>query len=297
MVASAMAQETLFVLRRKIAKLEGTLPATLDAPSQSQDGRVLVRRAGSVTPHDAVFSTGVKSFDAALGGGVPRAALTEIHGQATRDSGAVAGFALALAALLSDKPARSMPFLWIGTAEIFREAGFPYARGLSAFGLRSGDMLFAEVQKLTDALWVAEEAASLKALSAVILEVRGNPARLDLNATRRLHVRAQRAGRPVFLLRQAAQEEATAAPVRLVVAPAHAGLRATLAGPLPRSIGPPAFTVILSKSRTAMHGQFTLEWNADGRFFHDRKLDPEGRGRQGESGSEDFGAVFSLSRA
>ena len=118
---------------------------------------------------------------------------------------------------------------------------------------------------------MAEEAAGNKALSAVVLELRGNPARLDLTATRRLHRRAEQAGRPVFLLRQAAFAEPTAAPVRLLVEPAPAGLRRTLAGPLPRSIGPPAFIVTIGKSRTALPGQFIVEWNADELAFAERE--------------------------
>ena len=82
------------------------------------------------------------------------------------------------------------------------------------------------------ALWIAEEAARLSALGGGLLEVDGNPDRLDLTATRRLHRRAQAAGRPVLLLRQSALAEPTAAPVRLLVAPAPAAPRHTLAGPL-----------------------------------------------------------------
>ncbi|WP_204278111.1 hypothetical protein, partial [Escherichia coli] len=77
---------------------------------------------------------------------------------------------------------------WIGTAEIFHEAGFPYARGLHAlFGIAPEQLLFSEAPKLLDALWIAEEAARMTAFAAVILEIRGNPQRLDLTATRRLH--------------------------------------------------------------------------------------------------------------
>jgi len=84
---------------------------------------------------------------------------------------------------------QNLPVLWIGTSEIFREAGFPYARGLQGmFGIAPEQLLFSEAAKLTDALWVAEEAAKMTALAAIILEIRGSPQRLDLTATRRLHV-------------------------------------------------------------------------------------------------------------
>jgi protein ImuA len=283
MATSAVARETVFALRRQIAKIEGTLPERLEAPAgaapagSTLDAAValrnptIVRRGIAVAPPDAFLRTGAEPLDAALGGGLPKAALSEFHGAETRDAGAVAGFALSLVSLIL-KQAPRLPVLWIGTAEIFREAGFPYARGLHAcFGIEPGQLLFSEAPRLVDALWVAEEAARMTALAAVILEIRGNPWRLDLTATRRLHARAQNAGRPVFLLRQAGEAEPTAAPVRLVLSAAPAAPRETIAGPLAGSIGRPAFTISIGKSRTALPGQFTLEWNPDEHAFEERR--------------------------
>jgi protein ImuA len=223
-----------------------------------------------VATRDAFLPPGVERLDAALSGGLPKAALSEIHGLETRNAGAVAGFVLSLVSLILK--GQNLPVLWIGTSEIFREAGFPYARGLQGlFGIAPEQLLFSEAPKLSDALWVAEEAAKMTALAAVILEIRGSPQRLDLTATRRLHARAQTAGRPVFLLRQAGEAEPTAAPVRLIVSAAPATSRRTIAGPLAGSIGRPAFTVSIGKSRTALPGQFTLEWNPDEHRFEERR--------------------------
>ncbi|MCT7376373.1 ImuA family protein [Chelativorans salis] len=272
MARTAMAQETICALRRKIARIEGTLPERLAAPDEG-DGLVL-RRGISATRQaaaSAFLETGVSGLDAALAGGLPRAALTEIHGKETRDAGAAAGFVLALVALLRKSGSQGRNAVcWIGTMDLFREAGCPYAPGLEKlFGLSPDNLLFSPVEHLADALWVAEEAARLKDFSAVILELRGNPARLDLTATRRLHRRAQEIGRPVFLLREAALAEPTAAPVRLQVSAAPASPRSTLAGPLEDAIGHPAFTVVIGKSRTALPGQFVLEWNSDAFTFHE----------------------------
>ncbi|WP_027059321.1 ImuA family protein [Mesorhizobium loti] len=279
MAISAVARETVFSLRRQIAKIEGTLPerlqapagAPLDADASAYVDLTIVRRGLAAALPDAFLPIGIERLDAALSGGLPKAALSEIHGLETRDAGAVAGFALSLTSLIL-KQAQGLPILWIGTSEIFREAGFPYARGLHAsFGIKPEQLLFSEAPKLVDALWIAEEAARMTALAAVILEIRGNPQRLDLTATRRLHARAASAGRPVFLLRQAAEPEPTAAPVRLIVSSAPATPRDTIAGPLAGSIGRPAFTITIGKSRTALPGQFTLEWNPDERAFDERR--------------------------
>jgi protein ImuA len=196
---------------------------------------------------------------------------------------------LALASLLLAKTGTTAPILWIGTAEIFWEAGFPYAGGLQAmFGIEPEGLLFCEAKKLTDALWIAEEAARLTLPAAVILEVRGNPQQLDLTATRRLHARAREVDRPLFLLRQAAMPEPTAAPARLIFTPASTALRETIAGPLSSSIGRPAFTVAIGKGSSALAGQFTLEWNPDERIFEER-WGPQKR-------AKDIVPVVSLSR-
>lgn len=269
MASIAVAQETVFALRREIARIEGRLPEQF-APAHA---RTVLRRSGLVPRDggDPLLATGVEPLDAMLGGGLPRAALTEIHGVETRDAGAAAGLALALAALAMKHRAARLPLLWVGTSEIFREAGFPYAVGFgNDFGIPPDALLISEAPKLADALWVAEEAARLAAIAAVVMELRGNPDRLGLTATRRLHSRAREAGRPVFLVRQAARAEPTAAPVRLAVAAAPAAPRATLAGPLPGSIGAPAFAVSVDKSPTALSGAFILEWNSHDFSFRQR---------------------------
>jgi protein ImuA len=291
MVERAVARETIFALRRKIARIEGALAERLDAPAGRTDdiGGILLRRNGQVAgaERSSLLRTGAQSLDAALGGGLPRAGLVEIHGGETRDAGAVAGFALALASLLLKEGAAG-PLFWIGTADIFRETGFPCLAGLHArFGIGTESLLFSGPRLLRDALWIAEEAARLKALSAIFLEIGGNPRRLDLTATRRLHRRALQAGRPLFLLREAGLAEPTAAPLRLVAAAARARPRSTLAGPLAHSIGPPSFAVGIDKSPNAISGRYILEWNAAERGFRER--------RQEEHGTEDIGVVVSAS--
>lgn len=268
----AMAQETICSLRREIARIEGTLSERLAVPGV--EGETVLRRGISAARQGVLpfIETGVPELDLALGGGVPRAALTEIHGAETRDAGAAAGATLALISLMgrTGHSLQSPKLCWIGTADLFGEAGFPYGPGLKRFfGLSPDDLLFSSVRCLPDALWIAEEAARVGSFSAVILEIRGSAAPLDLTATRRLHRRAQEAGHPVFLIRQAASAEPTAAPVRLLVSPAPAAARPLLAGSLAESIGNPAFTLSISKSRTALPGNFILEWNPDELAFHE----------------------------
>jgi protein ImuA len=274
MAASAVAQDTIAVLRRQIAAIEGRLAERLEEPV----GQGVVVRAQGVTCRadaDLVLPTGATALDRVLGGGLPQAGLTEIHTAETRDAGAAAGFALALAARALKTT--QAPVLWVGTGEIFREAGLPYAPGLAEqFGILPENLLISQVPKLVDALWVAEEAAPLGVLSAVLIELRGNPGKLDLTATRRLHRRAQIAGRPVFLIREAAAAEPTAAPLRLVISAAPAAPRMTLAGAMEGSIGRPAFNLRITKNRASPEIQFLLEWNSHDLSFEERRPQDSG---------------------
>lgn len=264
MASSAVARGTIASLRHQIAKIEGRLAERLDGGTEDID---LVRHAGA--PSGDLLVTGAEPFDAALGGGLPGAGLTEIHAAGTRDASAAAAFILALIRLSLERTPD--PVLWVGMSESFREAGYPYPPGiLFLHGIDPSRLLVAQAEKLTDALWIAEQAAALDGFSAVLLETRGNSAHLDLTATRRLHHRARDAGHPLFLLRQAAKPEPTAAPFRLIVQSASAGLRHILGKPLARSIGPPAFQVEISKNRTAPPARFILEWNDHANAFQER---------------------------
>lgn len=285
MATSAVARDVVFALRQKIAKIEGTLTERLAPPSDGQSSAgqpaacLLVRRNGLASARDFFLPTGVERLDEILGGGLPKAALTEIHAAETRNAGAAAGLALCFVSRMLKERSRPQDLvLWVGTSEIFREAGLPYAPGLSRFfGIPAESLLLAEAPKPADVLWIAEEAARIEEIATIVVEMRGNPRGVDLTATRRLHRRAQDSGRPVFLLRQSAEPEPTAAPVRLVAAPASATLRQTLLGPLAGSIAAPAFAVEIGKSRTALPGSFILEWNPDARTLAERRDTPENR--------------------
>src|SRR4051812_23440563 len=104
MATSAAARETVFALRHKIAKIEGRLaerllPAASGGGTGTAGGTVaagVVLRRGLAAARADWLQTGIEPLDRALGGGLPRAALTEIVGTETRDAGASIGFALAL---------------------------------------------------------------------------------------------------------------------------------------------------------------------------------------------------------
>ncbi|MEX6508390.1 ImuA family protein [Jiella sp. M17.18] len=248
------------------------------------------------------ISLGSAEADAALGGGLPARGLTEIHLDEARDGGTLAGFALGLAIRLG--AARARPLLWIADGAAFAEAGLPYGPGLAGFGLDPAALVLVRARRLADAAWAAEEAAACAALAAAILEVRGNPARLELEGTRRLHLRAREAGVPLLLLRQSARPQATAAPMRLRIRPGPAAPVEDLPGAA-RLIGRPVFDVAVEKSRDGRPQNCRLEWNSDERRFglvRPARAEPLSRrppaaSVDGPDPARDAGPVLALRRA
>jgi|EndMetStandDraft_3_1072993.scaffolds.fasta_scaffold05203_4 protein ImuA len=237
-------------LRHRIARLEKASPA-LNPESEAVSG-------GQFVP------LRVDSADRVLGGGFPSAALTEIRLAEPRGGGGGAGFLAGVASLCGASAER--PLLWISERHVKAELGVFYAPGLRTFGLDPSSLLLVHTRRLQEALWAAEEAAGSGGAALVVLEVSGNPHLLGLEGTRRLHVRARASGLPLVLLRQAGQPEATAAPLRLQIAPAAAGAVPDLSH-IGRLVGQPAFDVAVEKSASGRPGRFRLEWNQDERHF------------------------------
>lgn len=256
----ATARTTLASLRRQIASIEKPAPAQATGAA----GWSGERDAGRAMP----LATGVDAFDRETGG-IALAALIEIHVPMACDAGLAAGFAACLLSLAGAPPFLSRdPVLWIGAPGTFAEAGVPHGRGLAAFGLAPERLLTVEPKRLADALWVAEEAARTRGLAATVFDMRGNAKAFGLRETRRLGRRAQASGRPVLLLRQSAEIEASAAPLRLVVEAAPSAPAMVLAGTaharaVPGGIGPPGFAVTIEKNKAGPAGRtHRMHWNS-----------------------------------
>ncbi|WP_395645289.1 ImuA family protein [Terricaulis sp.] len=167
---------------------------------------------------------------------------------------AALGFSLSLAASWAGAPG----IIWTGEEGAFAEDGAPYPLGLAQYGLDPAKVIVVRTQKRDDALWAAEQ--SLAARGAVVicaLAARGKP--LDLKATRRLLLFAERNGSRCLLVRPLADASAAWTRWRVAYAPSVAE---------PDEIGPPAFDIELVRARAAPAGaRFIIEWNA-----HDRAL-------------------------
>ncbi|CAN7547106.1 ImuA family protein [Neorhizobium sp. LjRoot104] len=266
MAEHATAQEALFALREQIARLEGK---PLPALAAAEQGDLAADPEGRKTKaNQPRLPFGIMQMDTALEGGLLLDGITEIRSLLMGDAGAASGFALSLASHLKARQPSEAPVLWIGDVVSAQEAGIPYSVGLKQFGLSPRDILYASPRKLDDALWLAETAVASGALVAIILEIRGNPRHFGLTESRRLGLRAKAAGRPLFVLRHAGEEEASSASFRFLVEPAPAAHRHLPDGSvLGGSIGHPVFRLTLEKSRSPAPLSLFLEWNPHDRQF------------------------------
>ena len=263
MAQTPMARERLFAPREQIARLEGKQKTAMITARQ----RASAEGAGTAERQKNRLPFGVTMLDEAVDGGLPLDGLSEIRAQCLRDATASVGFGLALATLIQKKTDLA-PVLWITDRVTSMEAGLPYAPGLKDFGLEPDLFFHGAARKLDEALWLAETAVQSGAFAAVLLEVKGNPVHFGLTESRRLNLRAKAAGRPVLLLRQAGEEEASSAVLRFLVEPAPAQHRHLPDGTmLGGSIGNPVFRLTLEKSRNPAPLSLILEWNPNARQF------------------------------
>lgn len=304
MTTRQTAHRSIHALRQTIEKIEGSANRFSSTPDPAVAGLAVIETGPAVETGDRV-PLGIGSLDAAMGGGFPLAGLGEIRCQETRDWGTACAFALMiLARLRQNQPRLRAPLVWIADPAARREGGDIWMPGWrdiapvfhdsgshdTGFGRNGLELLVIRPRTTLDALWAAETAAASPSVGAVIVEIRGNPANLGLTESRRLHFRSRESRRPLLLLRQSGRPEATAAPFRFLIGPAPSGLRHLAKGmKLPGSLGAPALSVTLEKSRQSSPLSLILEWSAHECRFAAR---PGKSGSSRSPAAADHGAVF-----
>lgn len=216
---------------------------------------------GAVHPYREL---GVPSMDAALGGGLARGRVHEIYAAEGDDRGSATGFAVAVAARLAHP---GQPVLWLRAARAVRSGGVIQANGWAELGGLPADAFVGVLPDGMALLRAAVDALRCPALGAVIIESWGTMRELDLTASRRLALAAEKSGVPLLLVRIDATPVPSAAQTRwqVVSAPSRA-----LAGNAP---GPPAFDVTLLRQRSGPCGLgWRLEWDRDRRLFREAAL-------------------------
>lgn len=207
--------------------------------------------------------SGIASLDAALAGGLAYGRVHEFYAGEGDDAPAAAGFALALlTAMAGDAAGDGRAALWLRSRRAVRQAGVVQANGWVELGGRPEDCLFAMIADAKELLKAAVDGLRSGALGAVIVETQGNLPELDLTASRRLALAAEKSGATLFLLRSGAEPVPSAAETRwrVAAAPSHA---------LPANApGAPVFAIELLRQRSGPSGlSWQLEWNRDRRIF------------------------------
>ena len=171
------------------------LPAELREQVRRLERAHSAQRAGQ-----AARPLGLPAIDALLpDGGLLTGALHEIEagpapsGRVAAHDGAALGFAATVLGRVA--AARRGQILWI-----HRNAGAltapPYAPALAAF-IDPARVILASSRRVENALWTMEEGLRCGALAAVVGEID----RVELSATRRLQLAAEKSGVPALLLR------------------------------------------------------------------------------------------------
>jgi protein ImuA len=225
------------------------------------------RRSGVPVRGGTVFATGHGPLDTGLGGGLARGCLHECFACETADYASATAFALLLALLASVEGER--PLFWLRTDGAHRRSGHVYGPGLADLGIDPSRLTLIVLPDEAMLLRAAADCLRSPVLAAVVIECWGNPAALDLTASRRLTLAAEQGGSAGILLRLDARPMPSAADTRWSIASAPSVPLA------PDAPGHSAFDISLLRQRAGRDGlAWRLEWNRDRHCFVDPSRQP-----------------------
>ncbi|MDP2731543.1 MAG: DNA repair protein, partial [Hoeflea sp.] len=210
------------------------------------------------------LALGASAVDHCLDGGLACGGLHEVRSPLARDIGAATGFALGLAArAIEAGRGGRRGIVWVSDPAARIDGGGLFPAGLAQYGLDPSCLTFVEPADLQGAMWAADEAAGCGGLAALIFQIKGNPARFDITATRRLMLRARGSGVLALTLRQSGGEEASAAATRWRVNTELSGADEIYQ----RGVGAMRLSLTLERNRAGRTGQWLLAWNPKVRVF------------------------------
>ena len=193
-----------------------------------------------------------------------RGRLHEVYAATTDDAGSAAGFASAVAVGLTEP---NQAVLWLRGQRAVHLGGVIQGNGWTELGGAPDVGLLGVTPDEMALLRAAADALRCAALGAVIVEAWGRMQVLDLTASRRLALAAEKSGVPLVLLRIDTTPVPSAAQTRWQVAAAPSR---ALAGNAP---GIPTFDVTLLRQRSGPCGlAWRLEWDRDQRTFREAPL-------------------------
>lgn len=187
---------------------------------------------------------GLEPIEAAFPNSIfPTGAIHEFLTEEQEYAAACGGF---LAGLLKVLMQQGGICLWINTSRSL----FPPA--LKSFGVDPDRIIFIDLQRKKDLLWVMEEALKCGSLAAVVAEIE----EISFAESRRLQLAVEKSRVTGFILRKNTQKlSATACVARWKITP----LPSKLEGKMP-GLGFPRWNVELLKVRNGNPGEWIIEW-------------------------------------
>lgn len=262
-------KQTLAALKCAVSKLEGRPDCASIGQFGSVSGHMSTRvfKSGSQieTSFNENLTLGIADVDDRLSGGLALDALHEIRCDHSRDVGAAMAFLCALMTRenTNENACGMRRIIWISDPATRPDCGQICPDGLKQLGLDPQRFVFVRPHDLRSAIWAAGEAVRHGGLAGVVFHVKGNPKILDLAVSRKLMLRAQRGGTPLFLLRQAGGEEASSAATRWRVHPAPS-LQDEICH---RGIGQMRHRLTLERNRIGRTGTWPVCWNPSKGLF------------------------------
>jgi protein ImuA len=226
---------------------------------ETPDIQALYRRVNKPSVARLRWASGVGSLDAMLSGGFAYGHLHELYAAEAENMASTAGFAVALGTAMA-KADKSI--LWLRTYREVQRHGVLQGNGWAELGAEPERYMFGILPDANGLLKAAVDALRSNALSAVIVEADGRFPELDMIASRRLVLAAEKSGTPLFLIRTGTEPSASAAETRWRIssAPSRA---------LPANApGAPVFDIELLRQRSGPSDmRWQLEWDRDRRTF------------------------------
>src|SRR5437762_8555260 len=226
-------------------------------------GRIERIEAAGDTHMPNRIALGHAGVDAALRGGLAKAAVHEVFSEG-HQSAAATGFIAGLAGRITAR----RPLVWVRQDFTEIESGALSMTGLAELGLDPRQLVTVRAADVDTALRTAADALACDALGAVVLEVWGEARQLDLVASRKLTLAAQASGVTGLLLRLAAEPQPSTAETRWIVRAAHSPPASSLMPAAAWSAwGAPVFDAQLVRNRHGPVGRWIMEWKCDECLF------------------------------
>jgi protein ImuA len=222
-----------------------------------------LEKRGSAAARKNLFATGHIAIDERLGGGLASGRLHEVYATDADDVVSAAGYAL----MLTQRVSPCAPVIWIRHEAAARRDGMIFGSGLIELGIDPGRFLFVLTTDVTALLRAVDEILRCHQVGAVLVEVWDAAPALNLTASRRLALAAEKSGVTAFLLRADTTPSPSAAQSRWEV-------KSLPSTPLQANApGHPAIEVKLVRHRAGFGEQsWRVEWDRDRLCFHEPPL-------------------------